>query len=225
MSIKSVRSAAELVFPVPDFDRILILAPHTDDGEMGCGGTIAKFVVNGMNVMYVAFSSADKSLPKKFPPGTLKKELIAATQALGLRRNNVVCLDYEVRKFSERRQDILEEMFELKSSFDPDVVFAPSLNDLHQDHRTVAEECRRMFKMKTILGYEMPWNNISFDTLSFSVLQRSHIRKKIEALECYRSQKRRKYMNAEFVESLARTRGVQIATRYAEAFEVVRWVI
>lgn len=205
--------------------RVLVLAPHTDDGEIGCGGTIAKLVLRGAEMMYVAFSSADKSLPKEFPAGTLKQELYCATRALGIQKRNVLCLNYEVRKFSERRQDLLEEMHRLKSSYAPNMVFAPSLNDLHQDHRTIAEECRRMFKMTTILGYEMPWNNISFDTLSFSVLQREHIDKKAKALECYKSQRHRKYMNTDYIESLARTRGVQIAVQYAEAFEVVRWII
>lgn len=205
--------------------RVLVLAPHTDDGEIGCGGTIPKLVQRGADVLYIAFSSADEALPKGVAPGTLKNELYAATAVLGIASKNVRCLDYKVRNFSYRRQDLLDDMHRLKEEYDPEIVFAPSLNDLHQDHKTVAEECRRMFKMTTILGYEMPWNNISFDTLSFSVLQRRHLDLKIRALEVYESQKQRKYMNRDFVESLARTRGVQIAAPYAEAFEVVRWVI
>ena len=82
-----------------------------------------------------------------------------------------------------------------------------------------------MFKRTTILGYEMPWNNISFDTLTFSVLDKPHVDKKIEALKCYESQRHRAYLNAEFVRSLALTRGVQISVPYAEAFEVVRWIL
>lgn len=204
---------------------MLILAPHTDDGELGCGGTIAKAIGNRTAVKYVAFSSADEALPPGFPPGTLKKELLEATSILGIPRKNVNCLTYNVRTFSSRRQEILDDMLDLRKSFDPDVVLAPSLNDLHQDHRTVAEECRRMFKMTTVLGYEMPWNNISFDTLAFSKLDEAHIRKKIDALLCYESQKHRDYLNAEFIRSLATTRGVQAQARFAETFEVVRWII
>jgi LmbE family N-acetylglucosaminyl deacetylase len=205
--------------------RILVLAPHTDDGELGCGGTIAKEVARDSQVTYAAFSSADRSLREGYPPGTLRKELMDATKVLGLQEKDVVCFDYDVRNFSTRRQDILEDMLALKERIDPTMVFAPSLNDLHQDHKVVAEEARRMFKRTSILGYEMPWNNISFDTLSFSVLDRAHVDRKIEALKCYASQRHRAYLNADFIQSLALTRGVQISVPYAEAFEVVRWIL
>ena len=207
------------------FKRILVLAPHTDDGELGCGGTIAKAISNGSEVYYVAFSSADKSLPKKFPPGILKKELITATKILGIPAKNVRCLDYEVRHFSTHRQAILEDLHKLRTEVDPDIVFTPSLNDLHQDHKTLAEESRRIFKRTTMLGYEMPWNNISFDTFAFSVLSRTHLDKKIKALQCYNSQKHKEYFEDNFIESLAITRGVQINSKYAEAFEVIRWIM
>ncbi len=208
-----------------EFDRMLILAPHTDDGELGCGGTIAKAVDRGIEVRYVAFSSADRSLSRGFKKGTLKQELYAATKVLGLPKRSVYCLSYEVRTFSENRQGILDDMLKLREEFNPEIVLAPSLNDLHQDHKTVAEECRRMLKRTTILGYEMPWNNISFDTLSFSILDRKHIDKKMAALQCYESQRHREYLSSVFIESLARTRGVQINAEFAEAFEVVRLII
>ena len=211
--------------PLGNFKKILVLAPHTDDGELGCGGTIAKAISNGTSVTYVALSSAEKSLPTGFPPGTLEKELFEATGILGIPKEHVVCLDFEVRHFSTHRQAILEELFRLKKDLDPDLVFAPSLYDLHQDHKVVAEECRRIFKRTTMLGYEMPWNNISFDTFAFSILKREHVDKKIQALQCYKSQGHKEYFQENFIESLAITRGVQINSRYAEAFEVVRWIM
>ena len=45
-------------------NNILVLAPHTDDGELGCGGTISKFVKEGKNIYYVAFSTAEESVPR-----------------------------------------------------------------------------------------------------------------------------------------------------------------
>ena len=208
-----------------DARRVLVLAPHTDDGELGCGGTIAKEVEQGSEVVYAAFSSADRSLPDGYPKGTLKKELKCATKVLGVPEDRVVCFDYDVRNFHVKRQEILEEMLELRDKYDPTIVFSPSLNDLHQDHKIVAEEARRMFKRTSILGYEMPWNNISFDTLSFSVLEKRHVDRKVEALKCYQSQRHRAYLNDEFINSLALARGVQISVPYAEAFEVVRWIM
>jgi len=78
--------------------------------------------------------------------------------------------------------------------------------------------------MCTILGYEQPWNNITFNTLSFIPLEERHIEKKIDALKCYETQKHRKYLSDDFIKGLAHTRGTQIEEEYAEAFEVIRWV-
>jgi hypothetical protein len=83
----------------------------------------------------------------------------------------------------------------------------------------------RAFKRTTILGYELPWNNLSFTTNTFVTLNENNVQQKIKALNEYESQKSRSYLNADFIRSLAKTRGVQIAADYAEAFELIRWII
>ena len=109
--------------------------------------------------------------------------------------------------------------------YKPDLVFLPSSTDVHQDHQTIHNEGKRAFKFNMILGYEMPWNNLTISTSSFVILEERHILKKIAALSCYKTQLFRHYANEEFVRSLARTRGAQIAQRYAEVFQLVRLVI
>jgi len=207
------------------FKRILILAPHTDDGELGVGGTIAKLIENNAEVYYMAFSTADKSVPKEFPSNILKVEVRKATQILGIKPENLVLLNYEVRKLNYVRQEILEELTKIRSKINFNLIIMPSLKDIHQDHITVAEEALRAFKNKTILGYELIWNNLSFQTTCFVELDKDHVEKKCLALKEYSSQKHRAYMKAEFIYSLARIRGVQIGVEYAEAFEVIRWII
>jgi len=206
------------------FSRVLILAPHTDDGELGCGGTIARFVEEGKEVYYAAFSVAEKSVPEGFPKNILETEVRKAMKILGVSESNLLIYKYEVRTFSYHRQEILEDIISLRKELQPDLVFIPSPNDLHQDHKVIAEEGIRAFKKSTILGYEMPWNNISFNTISFIPLEERHIKKKIDALRCYETQRYRSYLNEDFIRSLARTRGTQIEVEYAEAFEVIRWV-
>lgn len=207
------------------FKKILILAPHTDDGEFGCGGTIARFIENRVEVFYVAFSFAEKSVPKGMPKDILKKEVQEATKLLGIPEHNLILFNYEVRNFPSLRQDILEDMIKLKKEIKPDIVFLPSSMDTHQDHKTISEEGFRAYKGSSILGYEVPWNNLSFTTSSFVVLNNDWLNKKIMALKCYKSQSFRDYATGEFIKALARTRGTQIGTKYAEAFEVIRWVI
>lgn len=206
-------------------ERILVLAPHTDDGEFGCGGTITKFIELGAEVYYAAFSLCEESLPEGWPKDTLEKELRSATAVWGIPSANLLIYRYPVRRFSQHRQDILEDLVALQQRLTPTIVFMPSFNDLHQDHHIIAQEGMRAFKKTTILAYEMPWNNITFSTQLFIKLEEKHVNTKLAALNKYKSQGAKSYANERFVRSLAHTRGVSIDAEYAEAFEVVRWVI
>lgn len=208
-----------------NFKEVYVLAPHTDDGELGAGGTISKLVEAGANVYYFAFSTAEQSVPEGFPKNILKKEVIEATSKLGIKKENVIIYNYEVRKLNYVRQEILESLIKHRQDLKPDLVLMPSLNDIHQDHSTIAQEGLRAFKNTTILGYELIWNNLTFNTTSFIKLDKKHVQMKCDALKEYKSQGVRDYMSEEFIFSLAKTRGVQIGTQYAESFEVIRWVI
>ncbi|MBK7636807.1 MAG: PIG-L family deacetylase, partial [Saprospiraceae bacterium] len=130
--------------------------------------------------------------------------------------------DYEVRTFNYHRQAILDDILKLKSEIKPDIIFIPSLNDIHQDHYTIANEAVRAFKWSTILCYELPWNNFNFNTSCFISLQKTDLDAKIEALAAYQSQAHRPYANSEFIQSLAKVRGVQSNNLFAEAFELIR---
>ena len=204
---------------------VLVLAPHTDDGELGAGGFISKLIEQGATVTYVAFSTAEESVPDHLPKDILKTEVKAAVAKLGIKPENLVIFNYQVRKLSYSRQEILENLIQIRKNSTFDLVLMPSLKDIHQDHATIAQEGLRAFKSTTILGYELIWNNLSFDTTSFVKLDSRHIEAKFNALQCYGSQAERDYMSREFIFSLARTRGVQIGTKYAESYEVIRWVI
>ena len=202
---------------------VLVLAPHTDDGEFGCGGTVAKLREDGAMVVYAAFSTCRHSLPPELPPDTLAREVAAATSVLGVHELRI--FDYDVRYFSEHRQAILEDLVGLQRRIKPDLVFIPASTDLHQDHQTIHNEAKRAFKHTKTLGYEQPWNNITMTTTLFSKLEERHVALKVKALLEYRSQRGRPYHNESFLRALAITRGVQAGGDFAEAFEVVRWLI
>ena len=208
-----------------DNERILVLAPHTDDGEFGCGGSIAKFIEQGAEIYYAAFSLCEESVPDGWPKDILEKELKRAIEVWGISNSNLLIYGYPVRRFAGHRQEILEDLVGLQRKLKPTVVFMPSFNDLHQDHHIIAQEGIRAFKKTTILAYEMPWNNIIFSTQLFIKLEKRHVDIKVAALKEYKSQKEKKYANETFIRSLSHTRGVSIDTDYAEAFEVVRWII
>jgi LmbE family N-acetylglucosaminyl deacetylase len=209
---------------IEGWKRVLVLAPHTDDGEFGCGGTMARLVEADVEVRYVAFSIATKSLPDGFPPDTLAREVQEATAEIGIPQELLTVHDFEVRTFPARRQDILELLIALWEERPPDAVFMPSLRDIHQDHQVVATEGLRAFKRTTVLGYEIPWNNFNFDHQAYVGLERRHVERKAAALERYASQQHRNYANAEYVWNLARTHGINVNREYAEVFEVYRVV-
>jgi N-acetylglucosamine malate deacetylase 1 len=207
------------------FNKVLVLAPHTDDGEFGCGGTISRLVDQGTEVYYAAFSACEQSVRKEFPSDILVTEVKAATSVLGIAPSNLFLYDYKVRMFNFHRQEILQKLIDLREKIRPDVVFMPSTDDIHQDHFTIAQEGLRAFKFTSIFCYEMPWNNLTFNTSAFFYLEEKHIQRKVRALMEYKSQAHRSYANEEFVRALARTRGVQINTHYAETFNVLRYVV
>ena len=101
----------------------------------------------------------------------------------------------------------------------------PSRCDVHQDHQVITNEAIRAFKNTTILGYELIWNSFEFKNDLYVSLDKLHVEAKIKALACYKSQNHRDYMSADFVNSLAYMRGLQVSKKYCECFEVIRWVI
>ena len=185
---------------------------------------MARLVDAGADVRYVAFSTATKSLPDGFPPGTLAREVRDATAELGLPEENLTVYDFEVRTFPERRQEILELLIGLWEEWRPDSVLQPSHHDIHQDHQVVAAEGLRAFKRTTILGYEIPWNNFNFDYQAYFALERPHVERKVAALAKYASQQHRKYADPEYIWNIARTHGINVNREYAEVFQVYRVV-
>ncbi len=207
-----------------EWERVLVLAPHTDDGEFGCGGTMVRLVEAGVDVRYVAFSIATKSLPEGFAPDTLAREVKEATAEIGIPADNLTVHNFPVRTFPERRQDILELLIEEWEQWKPDAVFQPSLHDVHQDHQVIAAEGLRAFKRTTVLGYEIPWNNFDFSYQAYFALNEAQIERKVRALAKYASQQHRRYSDSEYIRNVARTHGINVNREYAEVFQVYRVV-
>jgi LmbE family N-acetylglucosaminyl deacetylase len=204
--------------------RVLVMSPHTDDAELGCGGTMARWLAEGAEVFTAAFSTAELSLPAGSKPYRLKDECHAALDELGVPKENRFIYDFPVRELGYHRQEVLEEMVKLARLVEPEVVLVPSGSDLHQDHAVVHQESVRAFRFTTMLGYELPWNHITFSTQAFVVLDEGHLQRKWAALTKYQSQLEvaRPYFRYEFIESMARVRGLQVKADFAEAYEAIR---
>src|SRR5690606_4841548 len=104
---------------------------------------------------------------------------------------------------------------------------APSAHDAHQDHRTLAELVPTVFRDHLTLGYEiLKWDGDLDQPVAYLPLAELVLREKIAKLhEHYGSQRDRTWFDAEAFAGLARSRGVQCAARYAEAFHVKKLVL
>ena len=199
--------------------KILTLAAHTDDVEIGCAATLHKF--KDADVKVIAFSLA--------PGEDLTHEFKNSMDILkNTRRNGTVDYDLykmEMRELGYNRQKILDILYEESSSTNYDLVTCPSSFDTHQDHKVIRDECFRAFKKTTIFGYEMPWNNRKFESDVFVEVSESDLKNKLKHFDCYKSQVNRSFFSEEYIRSMATYRGFQCGVQYAEAFELIRMVI
>ena len=193
--------------------KALVLSPHTDDAELGCGGTIAKLIEEGWAVHVIYFSAVRTRFPQ------LVNEAENSARILGM---SYEILDFNTRYFPRDRQDILQILHDHSRKENYNLVFTPTTTDIHQDHGVVTTEAKRIFRKCTLLGYELPWNNLDVSLNCFIPLEKRHIKKKISALECYNTQKKHPYFDKKFLESVVKMRGVQLSTPFAEGFETIK---
>jgi len=191
---------------------VLVLSPHSDDAELGCGGTIARLVESFSAVYSVVFTKTEER----------QQESFEAAKTLGITQ---YFMNMPIRNLGVHRQTILDELISLRETINPDLVIQPSMTDIHQDHQVIAQEGLRAFKNTTLWGFEAPWNHLNFDAQLFVKIEERHLMSKIKAVGCYKSQRDKRYISEDYIRSLAKVRGVQIGFEYAEMFSVIRQVI
>ena len=205
--------------------RVLIVNAHADDMEFGCGATIAKLIDEGKEVYNLILSLRRKTVPKDFPGQKLIDEAVRAGGIIGVKKENNIIKDYPNRVFPAIRQEILDEIYKTAEKLKPDLVFTTSLDDTHQDHQTTAQETFRALKHTNIVSFGFPWNAVFSRTNLYCAINDEQLEKKIRAINCYNSQKPgRPYFEPEYIKSLAIVQGANIKEKYAESFEIVRWI-
>ncbi len=204
--------------------RILCLAPHPDDIEFSCGASVHRWLQEGHEVWYVAFSPCNKSLPSGYPVNAIYEELKQSTKVLGVSEDHLITYQFPVREFPHYRQEILEELIQLKRSIQPDWVCLPNQFDIHQDHHQIHLEGVRAFKHSCLLGYELPWNNFEFKSNFHVRISEENLQAKIKAVQQFSSQKGRIYSRDSFIRGQAEVKGVQVNSAFAEAYQLIHWV-
>ena len=198
---------------------ILAISAHIDDVELGAGATLHALSEHN-RVHYVGLS-----LPPDVNADVFLAEFRESAEALGLDTARTVLRDFDPRNLFDARIDILQLFYDLNVSLNPDLVLIPNSHDLHQSHEVVFAEARRAFKYRSLLGYELPWNNMEFSMDVFVTLREEDVAAKVAAINAYRTQKHRMFFSNDIVGDLARVRGKQIGVSYAECFELIRLII
>lgn len=201
---------------------VLVLCAHPDD-EIGCGALVSMLTERQQPVHYCYFSNcAESTQALGFSPDLLIDECYESCGELGIQRDRIQGFDFPVRHFPQHRQDILETLVRLRKTINPQLVLVASRDDIHQDHATLTSEAVRAFKHCSIIGYEFPWNHMHSHLDMLVRVEKRHVEKKIRAWGRYKTQAARAYHGEQVLESLARVRGVQASTEFAESYETIR---
>jgi LmbE family N-acetylglucosaminyl deacetylase len=195
---------------------VLCLGCHSDDIEIGCGGTILRLIEEQQTCRFcwVVFSAI----------GARKTEARrAAKRFVGSERLERVLLN----KFRDGfmpfvAADIKVAFEKLKKTISPDIIFTHNREDAHQDHRLVSELTWNTFRNHLILEYEIPKYDGDFGRPNcFVPLEPAHYKNKVQfLLDAFESQRSKRWFQKETFLALMRLRGMECnsPSGYAEAF-------
>lgn len=199
--------------------RLLAIGAHSDDIEIGCGGTILDLVAR--------FPSLDVTWVVLTAMGDRRKEAIdSAGRFLSVIPNPVVHVEAFRERYFPYLVELKEFFDELGKTTDPDVIFCPWSGDAHQDHRTAAELTHNTFRSHLILEYEIPkTDGDAGKPTIYADLSTDLVQQKLDLLqEGFPSQGNRSWFNPDLFRSLMRLRGMELQSPsgYAEAFHCRR---
>lgn len=196
--------------------QILCLGAHSDDIEIGCGGTILRLIAEYPQVVvrWIVFGTSGHRVDEAYA---------SANEFLGaVERKEIVVKGFRDGFFPYVGAQIKDYFEELKLHTSPDLIFTHYRHDLHQDHRLVCELTWNTFRNHLILEYEIPKYDGDLGVPNFFVhLDESICQRKVQSLmEHFRTQQNKDWFTKDTFLSLMRLRGVESKSpsKYAEAF-------
>ena len=213
-----------LSFPNPKKPmKLLCLGAHSDDIEIGCGGTIFRLVQEhpDIEVIWVVFGAA----------GARKQEAVASAKKFltGVEKQRIIVKQFK-ESFFPYVGDKIKAFFEqLKAQYNPDLVLTHYRLDLHQDHRVISETTWNTFRNHLIWEYEIPKydGDLGIPNL-FVPLERFVCERKVRGLmESFSSQRSRRWFTEDTFWALLRLRGMEsnAISRFAEAYYCRKMVV
>ena len=203
--------------------KILCMGAHSDDIEIGCGGTILRLLLeyDDVEIHWVIFGSSGQrdseasASAHKFLSGAKKKEIIIKNFKDGF----FPYIGGEIKSFFE----------ELKKQVSPDVIFTHYRHDLHQDHGLISELTWNTFRNHLILEYEIMKYDGDMGNPNFFVhLDQEICMSKVEwILDIFKTQSSHKWFTEDTFFALLRLRGIECNApeKYAEGFYCRKLVV
>ena len=199
-----------------DPHRILLLGAHSDDIEIGCGGTVLRLVRENpeIDITWVVFSGL----------GERGQEAEKSAHAFlkDVRQKRVMIHEFKDGYFPYRGEEIKDIFEQLKRDLAPDLIFTHYRHDLHQDHRTLCDLTWNTWRDHFILEYEIPKYDGDLGSPNFFVnLDDGLSKKKVDLLmRFFQTQNNKHWFSPETFNALMRLRGVECKASggYAEAF-------
>jgi LmbE family N-acetylglucosaminyl deacetylase len=205
-------SLAQLGRPI----RLLCLGAHSDDIEIGCGGTLLHFITSDIPI-HVDWCVLSGKQKRRVEAEASARDFLAGTDS-----STVHLLDFEDSYFPSHSRAIKEWLIGQRDRCEPDIVFTHNRFDAHQDHRTVQELTWNLFRDQIILEYEIPkWDGDLGRPNAYVALASVLIERKIEFLmRNFGTQRSKDWFDQETFRGVARLRGMECRApeNYAEAF-------
>lgn len=195
---------------------VLLLGAHSDDIEIGCGGTVLRLLALNpdMAAHWIVFSGRDERAKEA--------ETSAARFLEGAHARTIEVHQFRDGFFPSEQSRIKTYFEELKTRIDPDLVFTHYRDDLHQDHRVISELTWNTYRRHAVLEYEVPkWDGDLGTPNVYVRLDEAHAQRKVAILmECFGTQSGKHWFDAETFNGLMRLRALECnaPSKRAEAF-------
>lgn len=197
-----------------DIDRVAVLGAHCDDIAIGAGATLLTLCRARPGLRVDALVLSGGGTPREEEE---RAALAAFCEGAELELTVHKLPDGRLPAYWEEAKDAVEQ---LRGRTDPDLVIAPRVDDAHQDHRGLAELVPTAFRDHLTIGYEIvKWDGDLGTPSLYQPLADSIAEAKTRLLrQHYPSQRHRGWFDDEAFLGLARIRGIECGTRYAEGF-------
>jgi LmbE family N-acetylglucosaminyl deacetylase len=203
--------------------RVLCLGAHSDDIEIGCGGTILRLLAeySNLDITWIVFGAREIRASEAY--SSAEKFL------QNVKQKKIIVKDFQDGFFPYIGGEIKYYFENLKYELSPDLIFTHYRGDLHQDHRLINELTWNTFRDHLILEYEIPKydGGLGSPNLFIHLDESTYRTKIINILNHFKSQRSRRWFTEETFLAIMRLRGIEsnAVDKYAEAFYAPKLVL